>query len=223
MRIQLTAVVIASALCLQDAVSARAATAFAVSADAPAIGAEKSRKTTQEPESPKKSDGAANRRKGTKTVDAGVRVFAIKAETAATGDERASAEESPRLNVRLVWGTMAEASTQAGFEAIETRLSEKLNKVFPWKSYYKILDKNLSAPHGTNITETLSPKARLEVRNLGQARFRLRLYGEGNRVIDKTLTVDVDDIVALAGYDEHKMGWFVVLKRPPSADVESGW
>lgn len=211
MRTLFKAIVLASALCLQGAVSARAA--------APTRGAGESQKA-QAGTGSKKRPGSAKKRK---TIDAGVRVFTIKTETEATDEQRASAEESPRLNVRLVWGTMAEASDQSGFEAIEARLSERLHKVFPWKSYYKILDKNLGAPRDKNVTETLSPKARLQVRNLGQARFRLRLYGEGNRVINKTLTVDVDDIVALAGYDEHKTGWFVVLKRPPAADADSAW
>lgn len=211
---------VVSALCLQGAARARAAMSLAPAAVPAANRAEPTQKAKPVQGSQKTSDRAKKRKK---TVDAGVRVFTIKTEIAATDEERASAEESPRLNVRLVWGTMAEASDPSGFEAIEARLSEKLHKVFPWKSYYKILDKNLSSPHGRNITETLSPKARLRVRNLGQARFRLRLYGEGNPVIDRTLTVDVDDIVALAGYDEHKMGWFVVLKRPPAADEESGW
>ncbi|MFT4587203.1 MAG: hypothetical protein ACI9VS_000631 [Candidatus Binatia bacterium] len=203
MKIQLIAVLIASALCLQGAVAARAATCVSAGAAGSAEGAKK-------------------RNKREKTVEAGIRVFTIKAKMRATDEDRAAAQESPRLNVRLVWGTMAEAAVQSGFEAIETRLAEKLREVFPWTSYYKILDKNLNTPENRNITETLSPKARLSVRNLGRARFRLRLFGEGNRVINKTLTVNVDDIVALAGYDEHKMGWFVVLKRAP-ADDESSW
>jgi len=213
---------IASALCLQSAVSARAAMSFCTGAPPLIDGAGKPTQAKQKPGSARKSAGPKKRRKGKKTIEAGVRVFTIKAETAATDEERALAEETPRLNVRLVWGTMAEASDQSGFEAIEARLAEKLHKVFPWTSYYKILDKNLNTPENKNATETLSPKARLQVRNLGQARFRLRLFGEGNRVINKTLTVDVDDIVALAGYDEHRMGWFVVLKRA-TADAEGAW
>jgi hypothetical protein len=213
---------IASALCLQSAVSARAAMSFETGPSSLTDGGEHSRQAEQKPGSTRSSAGAKKRRKGKRTVEAGVRVFTIKAETAATDEDRASAEETPRLNVRLVWGTMAEASDQSGFEAIEARLAKKLHKVFPWTSYYKILDKNLTTPENKNVTETLSPKARLQVRNLGQARFRLRLFGEGNRVINKTLTVDVDDIVALAGYDEHKMGWFVILKRA-TADAEGAW
>jgi len=165
--------------------------------------------TSKRPQGPGQKK-ATPRKKKKKTVDAGVQVFSIKSETPQTAiDEDVDA----RLNVRLVWGTQMETPDTSIFPAIEPELASKLEKVFPWKSYYKILDKDFDAPRDKNVTETLSPKARLRVRAVGKSQFRIRLYGEGNRVVNRTLTIAANDIVALAGYDEHKLGWFIVLKR----------
>ncbi len=164
--------------------------------------------------SPKKKKKSSRKKK---TVDAGVKIFAIKAEAPVTG---VGEDGEPRLNVRLIWGTSSEAAAQSGFQTLEPELAVKLEKVFPWKSYFQILDKDFDAPRDGFATETLSPKARLRVRAQGNSRFRLSLFGEGNRVVNRTVTIGDDDIVALAGYDEHRLGWFIVLKRarPGSGD-----
>lgn len=145
-----------------------------------------------------------------KTIDAGVKVFSIKSETPQVA---VNANADARLNVRLVWGTQMEVPDTSVFPAIEPELAAKLEKVFPWNSYYKILDKDFDAPRDKKVTETLSPKAKLRVRAAGESKFRIRLFGDGNRVVNRTLTIGAEDIVALAGYDEHKLGWFIVLKR----------
>jgi len=128
-----------------------------------------------------------------------------------------SPDDAPRLNIRLIWGATEEAASEGGFQTLEPELTEKLEKVFPWKSYFKILDKDLDTPLDKNITTTLSPKARLRVRANKHSRFRIRLFGEGNRVFNRTVTIGDDDIIALAGYDEHKLGWFIVLRRARAA------
>ncbi len=169
------------------------------------------KKTGAKTSSPKARKGGGRKRP---TVDAGVKVFAIKSEAPVKGG---SPDAAPRLNVRLIWGATSEAAAQTRFQTLEPELTEKLEKAFPWKSYFKILDKDLDTPLGMNVTTTLSPKAKLRVRAQKDSSFRIRLFGEGNRVINRIVTIGEDDIIALAGYDEHKLGWFIVLKRARAA------
>ncbi len=162
--------------------------------------------------SPKAKATAGQKKR--RAVDAGVKVFAIKSEAPV---KDSSPDVAPRLNVRLIWGATSEAAAQTRFQTLEPELTEKLEKAFPWKSYFKILDKDLDAPLGMNVTTTLSPKAKLRVRAQKDSKFRIRLFGEGNRVVNRIVTIGEDDILALAGYDEHKLGWFIVLKRARAA------
>lgn len=179
-----------------------------------AAPADPPKKPAAKASSPQDSKSKKGARKKRKTVDAGVKLLSIKSEAPVKGG---SPDDAPRLNVRLIWGATSEAASQTEFQTLEPELTEKLEKAFPWKSYFKILDKDLDTPIGMNITATLSPKARLRVRAQADSKFRLRLFGEGNRVVNRIVTIGEDDIIALAGYDEHKLGWFIVLKRARAA------
>lgn len=149
------------------------------------------------------------------TVDAAVEVFTIKApvDTSAATPAGTVAARFIRLSVRLIWGTMIEPAGDPMLDEIEPALGERLHEVFPWKSYFKIRESSLTVGRGQTVSERVSPKALLKVKHLGGSKVRLRLMGEGKKVVHRTLKVEPGDIVTLTGKDENKTGWFIVLKQ----------
>jgi len=117
-----------------------------------------------------------------------------------------------RVETRLIWGTNDEQSPEPKHKSIDTPLTQRLAKVFTWRNYFEVNRKEASITLNATRKFELSEKCHIEVKNLGNTRVEVKLFGSG-KLLSKTLKViSTGDWFVLAGPCRNKTAWFVVLK-----------
>lgn len=117
-----------------------------------------------------------------------------------------------KLETRLIWGTNDKVSPDPKHKSIDTPLTRELATKFAWKNYFEVNRKEDPIPPGVNKKVELSEKCFLEVKNLGDTRLEVKLYGSGKFVSKTVETIPKGNYLVLAGDSENKTAWFVVLK-----------
>ena len=117
-----------------------------------------------------------------------------------------------RVETRLIWGTNDKQSPEPKHKSIDTPLTQRLAKVFIWRNYFEVNRKVASIALNATRKFELSEKCHIEVKNLGNTRVEVKLFGAG-KLLSKTLKViSKGDWFVLAGHCQNKTAWFVVLK-----------
>jgi len=124
-----------------------------------------------------------------------------------------AANEAP-FDVKLIWGTNGEKPKEP-LKIVETDLLEKLKKLpFKWKDYYEISSKRLTVPKDGDQKIKLSEKCEIQVKDLGNSRFQICLFGEGNLILKQVQTaVPGGEPILLGGDSKNDTAWLVVLTR----------
>ena len=119
--------------------------------------------------------------------------------------------EDLKVEARLVWGTNDPKSPDSKHKALDTSLSRKLGKIFKWRNYFEVNQKEVTIPMNVAKKIQMSDKCMLEVRNLGGNRVEVKLYGSG-KLVNRTEQNLRGDWLTIAGDSENNTAWFVVLK-----------
>lgn len=116
------------------------------------------------------------------------------------------------LRVRLVWGSDDEPSKHPNLQEVHPHLADTLKKVFKWKHYYKINEKQISIADKKSKRVRMSDKCEVMVKNEGDSMLEVKLWGEG-KFVKKHRHPLGSDCLVLGGEDKNDTAWFVVVTK----------
>jgi hypothetical protein len=132
-----------------------------------------------------------------------------------------------KLKAQLIWGTDEEKPDDPNLREVDSKLADKLRRVFKWKNYFEVTNQNITlTPAGK--TFSMSPKCKIELKKIeGDSKkgeepiIEVKFYGEGKLVTTKRQPIKLlqrGEYSIFAGDDKEKNGnaWFVVLSLAES-------
>ena len=117
------------------------------------------------------------------------------------------------MEARLIWGTNAEKSPDPKHKKLEGEMAKKLSELpFKWKNYYEVTHKEFTINDREYNKVVMSEKCFIEVKDKGDSKVTVKLYGDGNlsRRIDKPLPKD--ETIAIGGDDKDNSAWFITVR-----------
>ncbi|NJN06040.1 MAG: hypothetical protein HC814_06275 [Rhodobacteraceae bacterium] len=142
-------------------------------------------------------------------VLAAVALFA-RAEPVLAGDAK---PEQLKLRAQLIWGTNDPLPDDPKHKEVGATLKKRLQGVFKWNNYAEINQQNISLAPKAGKRIRLSSQCELEVRDEGNNRLTVRLYGEKKLLVEQRYNPNSKDYLVLGDHDKNKTAWFVVLSR----------
>ena len=130
------------------------------------------------------------------------------------GSIPASPEGDLNLEALLVWGTNDENSPNPAHKPVEPALDRKLSKSpYKWKHYFEVNRQRATIAPNASKKIAMSDKCSLEVKNVGDSRIEVKLYGEGKQVCRQVEALPPGDTLILGGDAKNDTAWLVILKR----------
>jgi hypothetical protein len=126
--------------------------------------------------------------------------------TAASGAER-------QMEARLVWGTNHDKPDNPQLKPLDGALARKLkNLPLKFNNYFEVNRQAFAINDQEYRKVEMSKKCYIEVKDKGESRVTVKLYGEGKLVsrIDKPLPKG--ETVAIAGDTKDGSAWLVVVE-----------
>ena len=117
-----------------------------------------------------------------------------------------------KMKATLVWGCDDPMPKADNIRPVTGDLAKKLGGIFKWKHYYYI-DKGqqeAKIPEKGEHKFVLSDKCTVKVKNDGK-NFTAKLHGEGKLLKTLNIPAKAGEETVLAGDDENKTAWFVIL------------
>jgi hypothetical protein len=132
---------------------------------------------------------------------------------AATGGTNARAA-GLKLEVQLLWGTNDEKSPDPKHRPVEPDVQKKLNELpLKFTHYFMVNKSAFEVPAGGTKKEPISEKCAIEVKDLGQSKVEVSLFGKGQQVVNRTQSLPKGETLVLGGNAPNSTAWLVVLKR----------
>jgi hypothetical protein len=117
----------------------------------------------------------------------------------------------------LIWATDEPKPDKENVKDLESKLSEKLRRVFKWKNYFQTASKTFTLPATSSPNRVkMSPKCEIEIMRLDATNMQVKLFGEGKLV--KTLKQPIKPLLqkeySIVGGDDkehYNDAWLVVI------------
>lgn len=124
-----------------------------------------------------------------------------------------------QLEARLIWGTNSDKSPNAAHKPLEGEIARKLNELpFKWKNYFEVNRQSFVINEKDYKKVILSDKCYIEVKDKGDSKVTVKLYGDGKMAqrVDKPLPKD--ETLTIGGDDKNNSAWFITIraKTPPA-------
>jgi hypothetical protein len=124
---------------------------------------------------------------------------------------------SMELEAQLIWGTNDDKSPDPNHKEIDAPLAKKLSKTpYKWKNYFEVNRQKTSLAPGIAHKMTMSKECELEVKNLGDGRIEVKLFGNKNPVSRNTESLPPGKTLILGGDAKNDTAWLIVIKRTDS-------
>jgi hypothetical protein len=117
-----------------------------------------------------------------------------------------------KVEVRLVWGTNDDSSSNPNHKPLEAPLVKKLG-MFKWKNYFTVNRKEVSLSSDAAQKVQLSSKSEIEIKHLAGSRYEINVYGQGKHVRKITEKITKQDSLVIAGDDKNDCGWFILIRE----------
>ena len=125
-----------------------------------------------------------------------------------------AADKTARFEIQLLWGTDAEKSPNANHKPVEADVEKKLKSLpLKFKNYFLVNKKHVDAAQGETRKEPISEKCAVEIKNLGDSKFEISLFGKGEQIVKRSQKFPKGEILVLGGNAPNSTAWLVVLKR----------
>ena len=123
-------------------------------------------------------------------------------------------EPELKLEAHLIWGTNDKDSPDPKHKPVTEEVRKKLRELpLKWTNYFEVNHKQLSIPVASLKKEALSDKCAVEVKNLGQSKVQVSLFGKGEQVVKRTQDLPTGETLVLGGNAPNATAWFVLVKR----------
>lgn len=129
-----------------------------------------------------------------------------------TGAMKAAAAET-KLEIQLVWGTNDETSPDSTHKPLEAAMVKKLG-MFKWKKYFLVNRQTIPLSPAEQKVR-LSEQCVVEMKNLGDSRYEINVFGKGKHVLKKTGKITSAAPFVIAGDDKNDCAWFILIREIP--------
>ncbi len=125
-----------------------------------------------------------------------------------------AADQSITAEVQLIWGTNDAKSPNPRHKPVEPAVLKRLKDLpLKWNYYFEVNRKKMQLPLGESKKEALSEKCSIEVKNLGESKVEVSLFGRGEPVVKRTQELPKGEALVLGGNAPNATSWLVVVKR----------
>ncbi|HSU53490.1 MAG TPA: hypothetical protein VLT36_05490 [Candidatus Dormibacteraeota bacterium] len=133
---------------------------------------------------------------------------------AAASEQAARSAGAMKFQIQLIWGTNDPKSPDDKHKPVDAEVGKKL-KALPlkWANYFLVNKKSLEVAPGGEKKEPISEKCAVEVQDKGKSTFEISLFGKGERVVKRSQTLHVGEMLVLGGNAPNETSWLVVVKR----------
>jgi hypothetical protein len=116
-----------------------------------------------------------------------------------------------KVKMTLVWGTDEKDPKDKTLKEADPHMVEKFREMCKWKYYFEVTNTVVSISQNATNKVRLSPKAELEVSNLGSMGLAAKFYGENKLIYEGKSKLEAGKHWGIAGGDKNSTAWFVVL------------
>ena len=125
----------------------------------------------------------------------------------------AQAAEATKFQVVLVWATDdAKPPEGKDYKPLDLKTRKKI-KALKWKNYFEVKRIDFSLPSGSLKKVPISQKCELDVKDLGNSKIEVVLFGKGKEVARVTQVLRPGEILVPAGDAPNGTAWLVILER----------
>ena len=119
-----------------------------------------------------------------------------------------------KLEAQLVWGTSEAKSPDPKHKSVDADVRHKLASLpLKWSNYFEVNRQKFTvAPEATKRAD-LSEKCAVEVKNLGDDKVEVVLFGKGKEIWKGMQHLPRGEILILGGNAPAESAWLVTLKR----------
>lgn len=119
-----------------------------------------------------------------------------------------------KLEAQLIWGSNDAKSPNPNFKPVEAEVARKLKGLpFKWSHYYVVNRVQFVVPANGERKERMSRKCEIQVKNLGDSKVEMTLYGEGEPVGRITQALPKGELLVTGGNAANSTAWFVALRQ----------
>ena len=116
-----------------------------------------------------------------------------------------------KVKMTLVWGTDEENPKDKTLKPADPHMVAKFREMCKWKNYFEVTNTVVTISQNATNKVRLSPKAEIELSNLGSMGLAAKFYGEHKLIYEGKSKVEVGKHWGIAGGDKNSTAWFVVL------------
>ena len=119
-----------------------------------------------------------------------------------------------KFEIQLLWGTNDPESPDPKHKPVDPEVAKKLKQLpLKWSHYFVVNKKSLQTTSDAEKKESLSEKCSVEIKDLGKSLFEITLIGKGEKVVKRTQSLPVGEMVVIGGNAPGETSWLVVIKR----------
>src|SRR5258706_7015808 len=115
-----------------------------------------------------------------------------------------------KLEAQLIWGTTNSVSPNPRHKPVEADVEKRLKKLpFRWEDYFEVRRKQFTVPQGEEREIEMSNDCSIKVKNAGDSKVQVNLYGKGKSVGRIGQALSKGEILVTGGNAENLTAWFV--------------
>jgi len=119
-----------------------------------------------------------------------------------------------QLEAILVWGTNEHKSPDPKHRPVGPELKKRLQELpLKWTNYFEVNRVKFDVPPSGANKVPLSEKCEIEVRNHGQAKVEVAVFGRGKQVATRSQDLPKHGTLILGGDSPGTNCWLAVIKR----------
>jgi hypothetical protein len=115
------------------------------------------------------------------------------------------------VKMTLVWGTDEEKPKDPTLKPADPKMVATFREMCKWKHYFEVTNTVTTLAQNATNKVRLSPKAEVEVSNLGSMGLAAKFYGEHKLIYEGKSKVETGKHWGIAGGDKNSTAWFVIL------------
>lgn len=120
-----------------------------------------------------------------------------------------------KVKLTLVWGTDEEnpkpKNPTTTLKPADPNMVAAFREICKWKHYFEVTNTVTTLAQNATNKVRLSPKAEVEVANLGSMGLAAKFYGEHKLIYEGKSKVETGKHWGIAGGDKNSTAWFVIL------------
>jgi len=119
-----------------------------------------------------------------------------------------------QLEAILVWGTNEQKSPEPKHRPVGPELKKRLQELpLKWTNYFEVNRVKIDVPPSGSNKVPLSDKCEIEVRNPGQAKIEVKVFGRGKQVATRSQDLPKHGTLIIGGDSPGTNCWLAVIKR----------